>query len=141
MFDISDPKDIRVLDTVVFDAEESEAMYQYKAVLADADKNLIGIPLSTWIDPDDPEDAKRYEDYFDDGYWWHVDSYEVFAWKKDHFVRQTTVTLEPGQSNIRGLYVGNVFYHLTSEESSTVWKLTSYDMTGDYRKISVLSLR
>jgi uncharacterized secreted protein with C-terminal beta-propeller domain len=114
MFDITDPSELNVIDTyVIKGAAYSPALYNYKAVLADPDKNLIGFAVTS-----------------------SEDRYMAFSWEDGSFHRQLDVTLEQtpvtdGASiyESRSLYIGDYLY--VASRSG----LISYDMTDDFAKV------
>ncbi|MDY3918304.1 MAG: beta-propeller domain-containing protein [Candidatus Limivivens sp.] len=93
MFDISDPSDVKeVSKYVIQDAYSCDGMYNYKAILADPDKNLIGLAVDT--------------------------NYLVFSYEEtEGFVNQMTHSLKKSSQDtyvntwdLRGCYIGDYFY-------------------------------
>ncbi len=115
MFDISDPCNVVEENRYVMkNVSYSPALYNYKCVLADKEKNIIGFA----VQKDDYESTAgylifTYEDGFEnvfseeisDGYGWNVETY-------------------------RGLYAGSRFYFVGEGE------ITVYDMENDFQKIA-----
>ena len=118
MFDISNPAELSIIDTVVIKtADYSPALDNYKAVLADLRKNMIG-----FVTLDYSEDDLEYRMYsFTDGKF-----VEELVVEKD--------TLKYRES-YRGLWAGNYFYMVSPEE------IQSFDYTEDYKAIGELELK
>lgn len=112
MFDISDPSDVKEIDKVVLeDSDYSLAFAEYKSVLADAEKNLIG--FCTY-----GEKQKYYIYQYD---------------REQGFTCQMEETTKGYSGNIRGVYIGNVFYLINGNQ------VESYDLTN-YEKIDDIIL-
>lgn len=121
MFDISDPSNVtEVGKRVLWGADYSPALYDYKCVLADADKNLIGFAVSNY------NSAQAFA------------TYQVYSYDNGQFVENLSAASEGEYSNYvsaqqiqnwRGLYVGNNFY-LTDSTA-----LVSYDMADGWRRL------
>lgn len=94
MFDMSDPAALKVLDShVLGKAGYSPALYDYKAVLADPEENLIG-----FVSEDYRNGVKR--------------RYELYQWDGESFRKILSEELNDGyeSDNYRGLYIGERFY-------------------------------
>ena len=94
MFDMSDPAALKVLDShVLSKAGYSPALYDYKAVLADPEENLIG-----FVSEDYRNGVKR--------------RYELYQWEGESFRKILSEELNDGyeSDNYRGLYIGERFY-------------------------------
>lgn len=127
MFDISDPVNLKILDSVVIDDANTQATNSYKAILADARKNLIGFGVDVW----DEQSESLSSDYL------------VYRWKDNHFVNMLTQNLGDDDmglmsGNTRGVYAGMRFYCISQEEKSC--KVISYDMEKSFEKLDVLKL-
>lgn len=110
MFDISDPTDLKELNTVVLkNAEYSQALYDYKAVLADADENVFGFTT---------------EDYTTSQI-----NYLLFSWENGTFKNLLTDKLSDNFSmdEYRGVYVGEMFYIVSKNG------VRSYDRQQEYK--------
>ena len=119
MFDISDPSSLKETNSLVLkDYNYSEALYNYKCVLADADENLLGFALQSY---GDEESA----------------AYLLLSWNGEKFETLLSQSLtdkarNPDQSKAadtsayRGIYAGDMFYIVSTE------KITSYDRTQEY---------
>ncbi len=88
MFDVSDPYDVREIATLKLGTNYSEALYNHKAILVDADKNLIAFPA-------------------DNGY--VVYGYDAIA---QRFFLKGSIRCSDGMwwSEPRGLYANGFFY-------------------------------
>ena len=115
MFDISNPTELSILDTVVLeDVDYSAALYHYKCVLADNNENIIGFPVTT------------YQDY--------QVGYLVFSFNDGAFKPELVVDLGKSYNDvdIRGLYIDEYFYLVENE------RIGSYHRTDSYKEISEL---
>ena len=109
MFDISDPKDLKELNTVVLkNVDYSQALYEYKAVLAEADENLFGFTT---------------EDYTTGQI-----NYLLFSWENGAFKNLLTDKVSDNFSmdEYRGVYVGEMFYIVNRDG------IRSYDRKNGY---------
>ena len=113
MFNISDPSNVTEESKLVIDnADDSPALYNYKCVLADVGKNLIGFAINHY-----GENVTQ--------------NYLVFSYENG-FVNQLSESLENDETdgeNYRGLYIGNYFY-LTENGTIRV-----YDMNNSFQSI------
>ena len=119
MFDISDSSSLKETNSLVLkDYNYSEALYNYKCVLADADENLLGFALQSY---GDEESA----------------AYLLLSWNGEKFETLLSQSLtdkagNPDQSKAadtsayRGIYAGDMFYIVSTE------KIISYDRTQEY---------
>lgn len=119
MFNISDPVRLKETESIVLkDYNYSEALYNYKCVLADADENLLGFALQSY---GDGESA----------------TYLLLSWNGEKFetLLSQNLTDQAGKqdaskgadtSAYRGIYVGDMFYIVSTE------KIISYDRTQEY---------
>ena len=119
MFDISDPADMKVLDTCIIEnTSYTPAVSQYKAALVDTRENLIGYAVSGY------EKGTR------------KDNYVLFEWKDGRFscllIQPLSTELMTGE--YRGLYAGAVFY-LVSPDG-----IISFDREDNYRMLKSLGL-
>lgn len=124
MFDISDPVNLKILDTVTLDVGYTMAADYYKSVLADTDKNLIGFESTSWKDDESTM------------------SYHLYSWQDGRFVRLMEESIDMGHcwdnSRVRGLYAGQRFYLLNPWDEG--YQLRSYDMEGQFRMLGELKL-
>ncbi|MBR5741772.1 MAG: beta-propeller domain-containing protein [Firmicutes bacterium] len=111
MFDVSDPYDVKEVATLKLDTYWSEALYNHKAILVDAEKNLIAFPTdSGYAVYGYDEIAQRFflkgSIKCSDGMWWGdprglyangyfyvVSVYDVVVLDLDHMTEVTTVEL------------------------------------------------
>lgn len=119
MFDISDSSSLKEMNSLVLkDYNYSEALYNYKCVLADAEENLLGFALQSY---GDEESA----------------AYLLLSWNGEKFETLLSQSLtdkagNPDQSKAadtsayRGIYAGDMFYIVSTE------KIISYDRTQEY---------
>ena len=115
MFDISDPADLKEIKTLVLkNVDYSQALYNYKSVLVDADENLLGFTT---------------EDYGSN----RLD-YLLFSWEDGKFVNLLTEKLDGNFSsdNYRGIYVDNIFYVAGTQG------IRSFDRTNNYAVLKSL---
>lgn len=95
MFDVSDPSDVKEVDKVILEnVDEAYALYDYKAVMIDSDKNIFGFVTQGYR-----ENVKE--------------SYRVFTYQDNGFREVITQPIvgEYG-ANVRGVYIGNYVYIL-----------------------------
>ncbi len=118
MFDISDPADLKTIDTLVIkNANYTPALSQYKAVLADSGANLISFAVT-------------------DRYYGGEDmTCLVFEWSDGEFHNLLTKALDINISDYRGIYVGDDFYAASPE------LIVRFDRTDGYREVGRLALK
>lgn len=96
MFDMSDPAELKILGMEVLrEISYSPALYDYKAILADPQENLIGFATKTY-------DKGRLKS-----------SYVLYRWNGEGFEEILSESLtedEYDNENYRGLYIGEKFY-------------------------------
>ena len=122
MFDISNPTDLKIIDsTVLKDAYYSPALYDYKCVLADPEKNLIGFAAEHYT-----SDDENFADY------------HIFSFTNDHFNGELAERLPDynyiSYDSVRGIYIADTFYIACPTE------ITSYDMTNQFEKSGYIDL-
>lgn len=113
MFNISDPSNVCEESKMVLKgADYSPALYDYKCVLADKEKNLIGFAVETY-------DTS-----------WDETSYQVYSYENGGFVRKMAQTIEDYYdiSGYRGLYAGSRFYLAGAQ------KIRVYDMEREFKQ-------
>lgn len=119
MFDISDPAKVtEEAKFVMEDAQNCEAMYDYKSVLADLDKNIIVLITESY--------QNEYKEDF-----------RVFSYVNGEFVSRTVRPLAAGnkdyeESRWRSLFAGDMLY-LVSEK-----KTITFDMKQGWKEIGKL---
>lgn len=121
MFDISDPMNLKVIDSIVLDNYiYAPALYDYKCVLADASANLIGFAMEL-----KNTDSKYSFDY------------GLYSWENHHFTKKLNVNLtdHTAYENLRGMYINDHFY------LADFHQIISFDRTTDYQKTDELLLK
>ena len=94
MFDMSDPAELKTIGSKVLkETSYSPALYDYKAILADPEENLIGFVTEYY-----KNGVKRM--------------YELYQWNGENFEKILSEDLSDkyGTENYRGLYIGERFY-------------------------------
>lgn len=116
MFDISDPSNVKEKDKyIIKDSNYSEALSDYKAVLADDKKNVIGFSVYT-------------------GNYSSTLQYLLFSYDADKgFVCDMELDLGSAQMTAKGVYIGDVFYVVNGNT------IQSFDLKT-YKKIDDLVL-
>ncbi|HWQ07062.1 MAG TPA: beta-propeller domain-containing protein [Feifaniaceae bacterium] len=104
MFDTSNKASVKELFTQAVDADWTIAGSNHKAILADAEKNLIAFPADT------------------DYYIFRYDAATGFTQ-----VAKVDLSSDLSSWNLRGLFIGDNFY-VVSESSVTVISLTNYEV-------------
>lgn len=126
MFDISDPVNLKILDSVVIDNANTQATYNYKAILADARKNLIGFGVELWDEQSENESSE----------------YLVYRWENGHFQKVLTQKTGADQAEnsekVRGVYAGMRFYCIYPEGGC--YQVKSFDMEDNFKKLDTLQL-
>ncbi len=120
MFDISNPAELSILDTVVLeDAYYSSALSHYKTVLADQSENIIGFTTRN--------NDKKYADY-------HVYSFVDGEFKE---LLETAAGARKTSDSVyvRGLYINDYFYLVNKEE------ITSFDRSNSYEEVESVEIR
>ena len=124
MFDISDPVKPSIKDFVVLDGTYTNAADNYKGILVNVKKNLIGFDTNNW--------RLSSKD---------CANYELYQWSEDGFVQIKEMDMEYciNQYYTRGLYAGNRFYLVYQNQESYVIK--SFAMNEDYREIDQYQIK
>lgn len=128
MFDISDPTNLTVLDTVILEnAYYTPATYYYKSVLADAGKNIIGFACKCY----DDASSKLYT------------YYNVYEWTDEGFSQMLQTELATDNSDTaRGVYSGDYLYVIGMSGSyEDILILSSYDIADEYREIDSITVQ
>ena len=121
MFDVKNPKKPKVLSSYVMkDADSTSADNNYKCVLVDQKKNMIGFMVEDY-------DAKCPY------------TYKVFSWKKGEFKEVFSRTFKTkgylDMNEVRGMYAGSKFYLVKNSV------IISYDMKNNYKQVDFLKLK
>lgn len=118
MFDISDPTELEVVDSVTFSGTYCNAASDYKCALVDVEKNLIGFEVTDWNTATEMR-------------------YMVYSWEDGHFSKQMTEELDSSlgynPEKIRGLYAGSRFYLVN--QCSDGYRIQSYDMDQAFQAL------
>lgn len=123
MFDTSDKTNVTEIATRIITSKYSysQAEYNHKAIFADEDKGLIGIPYSDYY-------TENGDSYF----------YAVYEYDKENedFVLRTEITLSSDDFNqyygnyySRGLYIGDYFYVVTTN-TIYAYDYQTFEQTG-----------
>lgn len=121
MFDISDPADVRETDRLVLDdVNTCEALDNYRAILADPEKNIFGFTYTVMNEEN----------------WEELYYYGIFTYEEDSGFRPLDYMKLPASiangymqaMRVRGLYIGDTFYLAGGRG------IISYDMKEDFRK-------
>lgn len=121
MFDVKNPKKPKVLSSYVMkDADSTPADNNYKCVLVDQKKNMIGFMVEDY-------DAKCPY------------TYKVFSWKNGEFKEVFSRTFKTkgylDMNEVRGMYAGSNFYLVKNSA------IISYDMKNNYKQVDFLKLK
>lgn len=121
MFDISDPINLRILDSVTINEDFCSAAENYKCAFVDTGRGLVGFATETW-------NKTNYNRYM------------LFQWDGTSFVKkislkrtQQEIDTWTGAEQMRGLSSSDRFYVLHVERDD--FSLISYDMKNDFQEI------
>lgn len=124
MFDTTNPKKLKVLDSVTVKGDYCAAAENYKCALVDPKKNLIGFQATKWGEK-------------------QISRYYVYSWDGEHFTSQFTKKMREEESyaymEIRGEYAGSRFYLVNPENSG--YRIRSYDMDQKYEELDDLRIK
>ena len=118
MFDISSPEEMKELDRVVFKNTDLANLFDYRSVLADPDKNIIGVCLERW----------------DNGT--QSVNYQIFCYDEEKgFVRQLDYSMLSGKNDlykekVRSLYIADTLYLVSPMEISAFSMKDGYEKAG-----------
>lgn len=108
MFDIRNPEDVKEIQKYVIEgAYSTDAAYNYKVVLADPQKNLIGFTVNA-----------------------DVISYYVFSYRENGFTCLMKRDLTGYATNVRAFYVGDRFY-LIAGNTVESYDVETFDKLDD----------
>lgn len=118
MFDLSDPSNVKeVHKYIIQDANDSEGLINYKAIMINPDKNLFGFHCRT-----------------------DIDNYMVFSYDPEKgFQNQLVYSFKGTEdyslsiNNVRGLYINDTFY--LSYGKDTQNNILSFDMKNNYSQL------
>ena len=119
MFDISDP--LSVSEAAVYKMKnywQCDGLYDYRLLLADPEKNLIGFEAGCEIEEGEDE-------------WDWKETYHVFSFENGKFTEKASLDLEEMGRYLgaRGIYIGDTFYLVSGK------KITAFDMKDGFKKI------
>lgn len=115
MFDVSNPEEMEELAKVVFKDVNLAGLYNYKAVLAEAEKNIIGVCLEKW------DKGKQSV------------SYRIYSYDKEKgFVKLLDYAMgnNINTEQVRGLYIGDTLYVTSPREITAFSMEEGYEKTG-----------
>lgn len=101
---------------VLKEYDYSEAFYNYKSILIDSKKELIGFY------------AERNSDSYET-------DYLLYTYKNNQFKKVLKLTIGKYVENVRGIYIGDYFYIVNPER-----KIYAIDLTN-YKKVSEVKIR
>ncbi len=129
MFDITDPADVTAITSELMEGMESaDAMYNYKALLINPAKNIIGFRTEGY------EEIVGEDD--EDWDWIYRQSYQIYSYEDGTFTNLKTITEEEEEwmdYNTRGIYVGSTFYLVGQNQ------IVAYDMENGFAEIGRLN--
>lgn len=103
MFDITDPYNVSEEDKMIlYDANYAEALYNYKAVMIDPDKNIFGFVTQNDYDSDC--------------------TYRVFTYTENGFREIVSVSLPYNDYDTRAVYIGDYVY-IVNDDGATAYEL------------------
>lgn len=130
MFDISDPTKVKEVDKyIIKDMDYSTALYNYKAVLIDPAKNIIGFGGENY-------NYDRVEDTEEWGY-----TYNVYSYSKnkgfERKIRNNVAFIDEyeyyASDDLRGLYIGDYIYVVSRYyENITVYSMKNWKKAVEY---------
>lgn len=127
MFDISNPRDVQVTSQLLIkDAVVCDALSNYKAILANADKNIFGFAYAV-------NRGQSYLEYnMEENFY-----YGVFSYTEEGIIPLNYFRLADGDiyeegmdyedyQSLRGIYIGDMFYLVSNRG------IEAYDMASDF---------
>ncbi|MBS6194015.1 MAG: beta-propeller domain-containing protein [Clostridiales bacterium] len=124
MFDISDPKKVEEKKKLVLKGIDGcEGLYDYKMILAEPEKNLIGFSAF------ETDESGRHGRYLVFSY----DPEEGFQKVLEHEMEQENYAYDTS-TRVRGLYIGD-WYYVVEEK-----KITVFDMKNGFEEVGSLEL-
>ncbi len=117
MFDVTDPTDPKIADSVVFEGSYCSAADYYKCALVSESKNLIGFNVTDW---------NKQEM-----------SYKLYGWNGKKLEKRFSAKIDTTKYNepdrIRGLYANDRFYLVTQKGGG--YRIQSYDMNEEFESL------
>lgn len=118
MFDISDPSDVKEQSKLILPYDYAMALYDYKSVFIDTDKNLFGFYA---------------EDYEED----YRSEYALFTYADGAFQEKMKIDCSDSKvysDRVRGTYIGERFYLLCSNGRIEEYSLADGSKIGELEK-------
>jgi len=128
MFDISDLNNTKeIAKCVEEDTEAYEALNNYKEILVDENKNLIGLEMSKDVYSNGESsngESSNYEEYIGYSQYYVLYRYEnnsftellKYDYNKSNNLKFTEYDYEKMYCDYRGLYIGNYLYIITMDK-------------------------
>lgn len=107
MYDVKKGEATLKTKCILKDYDYSEALYNYKSILIDSEKKLIGFYAE--------KNSKLYET-----------DYLLYTYKNNKFQRKLEIPLGEDVEDIRGLYIGNYYYIVNPSEKIIAVNLDNY---------------
>lgn len=115
MFDISSPSDVEIItEKTLRDMDYAAPFDDYKALMVSSDRNILGFLAESY--------GTDYES-----------QYRIYRYDGEDFRLEFTIDAEKFAGNMRGVFIGDVFYLIGESHGA------SFDMAHDYQKISDLT--
>lgn len=116
MYDISNYDAKLQSKLVLEDVAYTEALYNYKAIMIDGKKNIIGFAQSNYY-----QEKNVYE-------------YCIYSYnqEKQEFEKKAEIELSNGGWETRGLYVGEKIYIVSTDGTVTLVDMDSFEIEGTY---------
>ncbi len=124
MFDISNPADIEEIGRLQIDSFYSGAMYEHRAILVNADRNLIGFVAEENIIDTDETGANITGRL--------AQVYRLYSYdEKEGFVQHIECVLDLYSYDYpRANYIGDYLYIFDGAQSIYIYRLTDYEFIG-----------
>ena len=114
MYNVKDGKAEKETKTLLEDYSYSESMYNYKSIMIDPEKNLIGFTA----------EEESYTSDFD--YRWHQ-YYVVYSYKNNAFKELYKIKINKYAYEVRGFYIGNYLYVVAPEYGIYAINMETYN--------------
>ena len=115
MFDISSPSDVEIItEKTLRNIDYAAPFDDYKALMVSSDRSILGFMTESYD-----------EDY--------ESQYRIYRYDGEEFELEFTIDAENFSGNMRGVFIGDVFYLIGESHGA------SFDMAHDYQKISDLT--
>lgn len=127
MFDVSDPANVTEEDKTILEGiYYSSALYNYKALLVDANKNLIGffaegISLYERYDTDDSDKVELQYDF--------AGKYYLYSYEDGKFTSVADIVIEYDKdTQVRGMYIDDYIYIVSTYGTINVISMDTYEI-------------